>query len=61
MNLDKIELRLKGQWDQVFECVKKCHEEIHSKGASRVYTTLKINTRTDKKQLFKEKVQSVRG
>ena len=21
-----------GDWDQVFECVKKCHKKIHSKG-----------------------------
>ena len=52
---------IEGEWDQVFECVKKCHEAVHSKGAPRVYTTLKVNTRTDKKQLFKEKVESVRG
>ena len=52
---------IEGEWDQVFECVKKCHEAVHRKGAPRVYTTLKVNTRTDKKQLFKEKVGSVRG
>ena len=52
---------IEGEWDQVFECVKRCHEVVHSKGAPRVYTTLKVNTRTDKKQLFKEKIQSVIG
>ena len=52
---------IEGEWDQVFECVKKCHEAVHSQGAPRIYTTLKVNTRTDKKQLFKEKVESVRG
>ncbi len=52
---------IEGEWDQVFECVKNCHEVVHRKGAPRVYTTLKVNTRTDKKQLFKEKVHSVRA
>ena len=52
---------IEGEWDEVFECVKNCHEVVHIKGAPRVYTTLKVNTRTDKKQLFKEKVESVRG
>ena len=52
---------IEGEWDQVFKCVKNCHEVVHNKGAKRVYTILKINTRTDKKQLFTEKVQSVRG
>tara|TARA_B100000214_G_C23693922_1_gene502120 strand:- start:7 stop:297 length:291 start_codon:yes stop_codon:yes gene_type:complete len=51
---------IEGEWDQVFECVKNCHEVVHSNGAPRVYTTLKINTRIDKKQLFREKVKSVR-
>ena len=52
---------IQGEWDQVFECVKNCHEVIHRKGVPRIYTILKINTRTDKKQLFREKVQSVRS
>ena len=24
---------LEGDWDAVFECVRKCHEKIHAKGA----------------------------
>tara|TARA_Y100001968_G_C19134520_1_gene608387 strand:- start:215 stop:487 length:273 start_codon:yes stop_codon:yes gene_type:complete len=50
---------IEGEWDQVFECIKKCHIVVHSKSVPRVYSTLKINTRTDKKQLFREKVNSV--
>ncbi len=50
---------IEGEWDKVFDCIKKCHKVLHGKGVRRIYTTLKINTRTDKKQLFKEKVQSV--
>ena len=50
---------IEGDWDKVFECVRKCHEKIHSKGAPRIYTTMKINTRTDKKQKFSDKVKSV--
>ena len=52
---------IEGEWDQVFECIKECHEVVHGKGAPRVYTTLKVNTRTDRKQLFREKVQSVKS
>ena len=50
---------IEGDWDKVFECVRKCHEKIHSKGAPRIYTTMKVNTRTDKKQKFSDKVKSV--
>tara|TARA_B100000700_G_scaffold134801_1_gene150579 strand:- start:689 stop:988 length:300 start_codon:yes stop_codon:yes gene_type:complete len=52
---------IEGEWDQVFECIKDCHEKLHCKGVIRIYSTLKVNTRTDKKQLFKDKVKSVRG
>ena len=50
---------IEGDWDGVFECVRKCHEKIHSKGAPRIYTTMKVNTRTDKEQKFSDKVKSV--
>ena len=50
---------IEGEWNQVFNCIEHCHEVLHKKGVPRIYTTLKINTRTDKKQLFKEKVKSV--
>ena len=52
---------IEGEWDKVFKCLKKCHEVLHSKGVPRIYTTLKVNTRTDKKQLFKDKVKSIIG
>ena len=48
-----------GDWDKVFECVRKCHEKIHAKGAPRIYTTIKVNTRTDKEQKFSDKIKSV--
>ena len=50
---------IEGEWEQVFSCVKACHEAVHAKGASRIYTTLKVNTRTDRKQSFREKAPSV--
>ena len=50
---------IEGEWDQVFECIKNCHEVLHREGVPRIHTTLKLNTRIDKKQLIKEKVPSV--
>ena len=50
---------IEGDWEDVFQCIKNCHEEVHLLGVDRIYTTLKINTRTDKKQSFREKVPSV--
>tara|TARA_B100000579_G_scaffold433752_1_gene453139 strand:+ start:274 stop:567 length:294 start_codon:yes stop_codon:yes gene_type:complete len=50
---------IEGDWDQVLECIKNCHEVLHSRGVPRIYTTLKVNTRIDKKQSFKDKVKSI--
>ena len=50
---------IEGDWGDVFNCVKKCHEKIHQKGAQRIYTTIKVNSRIDKIQRFKDKINSV--
>ena len=50
---------IEGDWEDVFQCIKDCHTEVHRLGAQRIYTTLKVNTRSDRKQSFKEKVPSV--
>jgi len=50
---------IEGEWQEVFDCIQKCHERIHDKGVPRIYTTIKVNTRIDKKQTFKDKLRSV--
>ncbi len=50
---------IEGEWDEVFKCVRACHEVVHSLGANRIYSTLKVNTRTDRNQSFRDKVKSV--
>ncbi len=52
---------IEGEWEKVFACIKSCHERVHTLGAPRIYTTLKINTRTDRDECFKEKVQRVQS
>ncbi len=52
---------IEGEWDAVFACIKACHDEIHSLGVKRIYTSLKVNTRTDRKQSFREKVEKVKA
>jgi uncharacterized protein (TIGR00106 family) len=52
---------IEGEWDAVFAVVKRCHERVHAMGAPRVFTTLKVGTRTDREQSMKDKVESVRA
>lgn len=50
---------VEGEWDEVFDAVKKCHETLHAMGAPRISTNLRLGTRTDREQTMEEKVQSV--
>ena len=50
-----------GEWQPVFQAIEACHKAVHAMGCPRVYTTVKINTRTDKTQTLEEKVASVQA
>ena len=50
---------IEGEWEIVFDAIRRCHEIIHEMGAPRISTTLKFGTRTDRNQTIEEKVVSV--
>lgn len=50
---------IEGEWDAVFAAIKRCHEVIHDQGAPRVFTIIKLGTRTDRTQTMEDKVRSV--
>jgi len=50
---------VEGEWDAVFAAVRRCHETVHDMGAPRVFTTLKVGTRTDRAQSMQDKLDSV--
>ncbi|MCY4404657.1 MAG: MTH1187 family thiamine-binding protein [Candidatus Poribacteria bacterium] len=50
---------IEGEWETVFDAIKRCHEVVHEMGAPRITTTLKFGTRIDKAQTMKDKVDSV--
>ena len=50
---------IEGEWDAVMAAVKRCHEVIHEMGAPRISTTVKLGTRTDRKQTMDDKIRSV--
>lgn len=52
---------IEGEWEPVFEAIRRCHEAVHDKGAPRITTTIKLGTRVDKDQTSEEKVQRVRN
>lgn len=50
---------IEGEWDAVFAAIRQCHEAVHKMGAPRISTTLKLGTRTDRRQTIQDKVESV--
>ena len=50
---------IEGEWGPVMEAVKACHEVVHALGAPRIFTSLKINSRTDRDQALEEKTAAV--
>lgn len=50
---------IEGDWDAVFACVRACHARLHQDGVPRIHATLRVNTRIDREQSFRDKVESV--
>lgn len=51
---------VEGEWDDVFAAFKECHQTIHDLGAPRVFTTIKVGSRTDRAQTNQDKIDAVR-
>ena len=52
---------IEGEWEPVFSAIEACHQAVHAMGCPRVYTTVKVSTRTDKDQSLEDKVASVQA
>ncbi|MCS5567104.1 MAG: MTH1187 family thiamine-binding protein [Pseudomonadales bacterium] len=50
---------VEGEWNDVFDAVRRCHERVHELGAPRITSTIKVGTRTDRVQTMAEKIDSV--
>lgn len=50
---------VEGDWDTVMAAVRRCHDVVHEMGAPRISSTVKLSTRTDRKQSLADKVSSV--
>lgn len=51
---------IEGDWDNVFNTIKRCHEKVHEMGAPRITTSLRLGTRTDRLQTIEDKIKSVK-
>ncbi len=52
---------IEGEWGPVMAAIEACHAAVHAMGCPRIFTTVTINTRTDRDQSLDDKVASVRA
>lgn len=50
---------VEGEWNEIMAALERCHEKLHSMGAPRIATNLRIGTRIDRPQTMDDKVRSV--
>ena len=50
---------IEGEWEPVFNAIEACYQAVHAMGCPRVYTTVKVSTRTDMDQTLEDKAASM--
>jgi len=50
---------IEGEWDEVMQAIKECHQTLHEMGAPRISSTLRFGTRIDREQTLEDKIRSV--
>ena len=59
-NLHGYGTNIEGEWQDVFNAIKRCHEVLHQMGAPRISTNIRVGTRTDRAQTTADKIKSVK-
>jgi len=52
---------IEGDYDTIFEALKLVHQRLHTMGATRISTTIRLGSRTDKDQGIEDKIDAVRS
>jgi len=50
---------IEGDWDEVFDALKRIHAELHADGVPRLSTTIRLGTRVDKEATIDAKIAAV--
>ena len=50
---------VEGEWEEVMEALRNCHERVHALGAPRVSTSMRLGTRVDRPQSMQDMLDSV--
>jgi uncharacterized protein (TIGR00106 family) len=61
VNLHAYGTNIEGEYDVVFAALKQIHETLHAGGVPRISTTIRLGSRTDKKQGLGDKLAAIEG
>lgn len=50
---------VEGEWGDVMKALEQCHQALHDSGISRIESTLKIETRTDREESIDTRIERV--
>jgi len=50
---------VEGEWEAVMAAIGRCHEAVHAMGIGRISTSIRVGTRTDRRQTMEQKVKAV--
>ncbi|KAF1943711.1 cell wall biogenesis protein-like protein Ecm15 [Clathrospora elynae] len=50
---------VEGSWDDVMKVIGQCHSMLHQNGIVRIQSDIRVGSRTDKTQGFRDKVEAV--
>ncbi len=50
---------VEGEWDEVMQALKACHQKLHEMGVPRISSTVRLGTRVDREQTIEDKIRSV--
>ena len=51
---------IEGDWEDVFQSIKRCHQRLHAMGVEHIETSIRLSTRTDVEESITRAVESVR-
>ncbi|KAG9193321.1 hypothetical protein G6011_03356 [Alternaria panax] len=54
-----VDVDIEGSWDDVMRVIGQCHAMLHQNGIVRIQSDIRVGSRTDKEQKFKDKVEAV--
>lgn len=50
---------IEGEWDEIMAVIKSFHQQLHERGISRISSSIRLGTRTDKSTSIEDKIARV--